>query len=59
MASLPGRQMEFRESVKKALDYATTLECRLIHCMAGIVPTGVSLTTAAAVYAANLTWAAE
>jgi hydroxypyruvate isomerase len=59
MASLPGRQAEFRESVKKALDYAAALDCRQIHCMAGIVPAGVSLTTATSVYAANLAWAAE
>ena len=59
MSSIPGRQAEFHESVKKALDYAAALDCRQIHCMAGIVPAGVSLTTAAAVYAANLAWAAE
>jgi hydroxypyruvate isomerase len=59
IASLPGRQSEFHESVKKALDYAAALDCRQVHCMAGIVPAGVSLTTAAAVYAANLAWAAE
>ena len=59
MASLPGRQAEFRESVKKALDYAAVLDCRQVHCMAGIVPAEVSLTTATAVYAANLAWAAE
>ena len=59
MASLPGRQAEFRETVKRALDYATALDCRLLHCMAGIVPAGVSPVTAAAVYASNLAWAAE
>ena len=59
MASLPGRQAEFRETVKKALDYATALECRQIHCMAGIMPAGLSMITATAVYAANLAWAAE
>src|SRR3954453_18889006 len=59
IASIPGRQGEFRESVKKALDYAAALECRQVHCMAGIVPAGVPLTTATAVYAANLAWAAE
>jgi hydroxypyruvate isomerase len=59
LASLPGRQAEFRDSVKKALDYAAVLECRLLHCMAGIVPQGVSPVTAAAIYAANLAWAAE
>jgi hydroxypyruvate isomerase len=59
LASLPGRQAEFREAVKRALDYATALECRLVHCMAGIVPAGVSAYTAASLYAANLAWAAE
>jgi hydroxypyruvate isomerase len=59
LAALPGRQSEFKEGVKRALDYAATLECRRVHCMAGIVPADVSHTTAAAVYAANLSWAAE
>jgi hydroxypyruvate isomerase len=59
LASLPGRQAEFREGVNHALEYAATLGCRLVHCMAGIVPAGVSQVTAASVYAANLAWAAE
>jgi len=59
LASLPGRQAEFREAVKRALDYATALECRLVHCMAGIPSADVSPYTAAALYAANLAWAAE
>ncbi len=59
LASLPGRQSEFREGVKRALDYANTLDCRHVHCMAGIVPPDVSLGTAAATYATNLAWATE
>jgi hydroxypyruvate isomerase len=59
LASLPGRQAEFRDSVKKALDYAEILDCKLIHCMAGIPPAGTSPVTAAALYAANLAWAGE
>ena len=59
LASLPGRQAEFRESVKRALEYAHALDCKLLHCMAGIPPEDVSQTTAAAIYAANLAWAAE
>ncbi len=59
LASLPGRQAEFREGVKRALDYAATLECRRVHCMAGIPAADVPHTTAAAIYAANLAWAAE
>ena len=42
LASLPGRQAEFRDGVKQALDYADALDCKLVHCMAGIVPAGVS-----------------
>ena len=59
LASLPGRQAEFREAVKKALDYAATLDCKRVHCMAGIVPADVAPGTAAALYAANLAWAVE
>jgi len=59
IASLPGRQAEFREGVNRALDYAAALDCRLVHCMAGIVPPDVSPTTAAATYAVNLAWATE
>ena len=58
-ASLPGRQGQFRDSVKLALDYAAGLDCKLVHCMAGIPAAGVAPVTAAAVYAANLAWAAE
>jgi hydroxypyruvate isomerase len=59
LASLPGRQAEFRESVHRALEYAATLECRHVHCMAGIPSADVAPGTAAALYAANLAWAAE
>jgi hydroxypyruvate isomerase len=59
IAALPGRQSEFREGVKRALDYAATLECRRVHCMAGIVPAEVPSDTAAAIYASNLVWATE
>ena len=58
-ASLPGRSQEFRDGVKQALDYAGTLGCGLVHCMAGIRPAGVPLGTAMALYIANLAWAAE
>ena len=57
-ASLPGRQTEFQDGIKRALDYAAVLGNKLLHVMAGI-PTGVSPVTAATTYAANLAWAAE
>ena len=59
LAALPGRQAQFRDTVKLALDYATALGCGLVHCMAGIVPPEVAPTSAAATYAANLAWAGE
>ncbi len=58
-ASLPGRQAEFREGVKKALEYAHALECPLMHCMAGIPPAGTEFGTAAALFASNVAWASE
>jgi len=58
-AALPGREAEFREGVKRALDYAHALDCGLVHCMAGIAPPGVAPATLAARYAANIAWAAE
>ena len=59
LASLPGRQSAFRDSVKQALDYAQALGGKLVHVMAGIPAKDVSPVTAAAVYGANLAWAAE
>jgi hydroxypyruvate isomerase len=59
LACLPGRQVDFREGVRKAVEYAHALDCKLVHAMAGIVPAGVAQVTAASVYAANLAWAAD
>jgi hydroxypyruvate isomerase len=58
-AALPGRQAEFREGVKRALDYAAALSCPRLHLMAGLTPAGVARDTLLSVYAANLAWAAE
>jgi hydroxypyruvate isomerase len=59
MASLPSRQAEFRDGVKQALDYAAALDCKLVHCMAGIPGPDVTFGTAAALYAQNVAWAAD
>jgi len=59
MACVPGRVEAFRDTVKQALDYATELDCKLVHVMAGVPPEGVASDTAAALYAANLAWATE
>jgi hydroxypyruvate isomerase len=59
MACIPGRESEFRDSVRRALDYAAALDCRLVHLMAGVQPTDVPLERAAALYTLHLAWAAE
>ena len=59
MAAIPGKQAAFRESIKIALEYATTLACPRLHIMAGLKPEGVAHDTLTAVYGANLAYAAE
>lgn len=59
LACLPHRQGEFAESVEQALDYAMVLDCRRLHCMAGIFPAGVSEVELAETYIANLRHAAD
>jgi hydroxypyruvate isomerase len=59
LACLPGRQAAFRDSILRALDYAAALDCRLLHCMAGIPPPDLPHATAAALYAASLAYGAE
>lgn len=59
MASLPGREAEFREGVHKALEYALALDCPRLHVMAGLLPDGVRREDVQPVYVDNLRWAAE
>ncbi|MED5816167.1 2-oxo-tetronate isomerase [Mycolicibacterium sp. 050232] len=59
VASLPGRETEFRDGFRRALDFAETLECPRVHVMAGLVPAGADRAERSALYRANLTWAAE
>ena len=59
MACLPGRQAEFRDGVKRALEYAAVFGNKRLHCMAGLLPAGLAHATAASIYAANLAWACE
>jgi hydroxypyruvate isomerase len=42
MSCIPGREMEFSESVDKAIVYAKALSCPLVHAMAGNCPLGVN-----------------
>jgi hydroxypyruvate isomerase len=57
-ACLPGREAEFRDGVRRALDYARTLDCPRIHLMAGLAPDGADRAVLRQTYLANLAWAA-
>jgi hydroxypyruvate isomerase len=59
IASLPGREAEFRNGFHLALDYAEMLGCPRVHVMAGLVPAGADRDERLAVYHDNLGWAAE
>lgn len=56
MAAIPGREREFADSVERALEYATKLNCSQIHAMAGLVPTPMA-EQARATYIENLRYA--
>jgi hydroxypyruvate isomerase len=58
LASLPGREAEFREGIAQALRYAERLRCPRIHAMAGLVPDGADRSAHRRVYVDNLRWAA-
>jgi hydroxypyruvate isomerase len=59
LAALPGREEEFRQSVTKALEYATALGTRRLHMMAGLVMPGADKRQCEAVYLSNLKFAAR
>ncbi|MBP5979844.1 MAG: hydroxypyruvate isomerase family protein [Halomonas sp.] len=62
LASLPGREAEFRDSVIEALRYAETLNCPRVHTMAGVLPEGADATTQIdyqATYLRNLRYATD
>jgi len=55
---MPDRVDEFKAGVAKAIDYATTLGCRQVNCLAGIAPAGVSADVLKATLVSNLKYAA-
>ncbi|MEV0322958.1 2-oxo-tetronate isomerase [Streptomyces sp. NPDC050658] len=57
IASLPGREAEFRSGVDRALEYAAALDCPRVHVMAGLVPQDATASHRDT-YLANLAWAA-
>jgi 2-dehydrotetronate isomerase len=59
LASLPGREEEFRQSIEKALEYAQVLGNDKLHVMAGLIKENEPRAQHRAVYIKNLTYAAE
>lgn len=59
MAILPDRVAEFRESVPRAIDYAGTLGCRRVNCLAGLTPKDVDPERLRETFIANLDYAAS
>lgn len=58
MACIPGREAEFEAGVAKAAAYAPALGVKRWHCMAGLVPAGVSQEQARATWVRNVRYAA-
>lgn len=59
MACLPGREVEFRASVERALAYLDATGCRKLHVLSGVPEPGDDLQTLRATLLSNLRWAAE
>jgi 2-dehydrotetronate isomerase len=59
IASIPGREQEFRAGVDKALEYALALNVKRLHGMAGIPPAGSDRGVCRDTLVGNLKFAAE
>ncbi len=59
LASLPGREGDFRRSIEQALQQATALRCPHIHVMAGLCPDPAAAAEAWQHYESRLAWAAQ
>ena len=58
-ACQPDRVGEFQEGIDRAIEYATTLGCKQINCLAGIPPSGVEPGVLLETFVTNLKFAAE
>lgn len=59
IACLPDRVNEFQDGVGKAIDYAKSLGCKQINCLAGITPKGVDAAKIRSTFVSNLKFAAD
>jgi len=58
IACLANREEEFRAGVEQAIEYATTLRCTRLNCLAGILPSDADPAEARATFIQNLKYAA-
>jgi hydroxypyruvate isomerase len=58
IACLANRDEEFRAGVGQAIEYATTLRCTRLNCLAGILPSDADPAEARATFIQNLKYAA-
>jgi hydroxypyruvate isomerase len=59
IASIPGRESEFRDGVGQALSYAQALGCRKLNCLVGIPPKDAEPGEVRAALVGNLRFAAR
>jgi hydroxypyruvate isomerase len=59
IAILPGRVAEFRDGVKRAVDYAKALDCRQLNCLVGVAPADADPAELRSVLIENLRFAAD
>src|SRR3954463_7365175 len=59
LASLPGREDEFKRSIDTALEYARVLGNRRLHVMAGLISPGADRARHRGTYVSNLAHAAR
>ena len=59
IACLPDRVNEFQDGVGKAIDYAKSLDCKQINCLAGIAPKGIDAGKIRSTFISNLKFAAD
>jgi hydroxypyruvate isomerase len=59
IASLPGREDDFKRSIENALSYASVLGNKCLHVMAGVMQSGQDRAHHRDIYLNNLTYAAE
>ena len=59
IACLPGRENEFREGVARAIEYAQSVGCPRMNCLAGVAPQGLARGRLEETFVENLRYAAR